>query len=212
LLFADDSLLFFKLDGDQARYVKELLATFESATGQLLSPAKCSILLREGADPDLVNEVMMLNVERADFEAKYLLQPMPDGPMTRGDFKSIEEWYAKRMLGWYERLMSQAAKELLIKSVAQALPTYMMSVFKLPFGLCDALEKQERSFWWGTNVGKHKTQWIPWEVMVKPKNYGGLGFKDMRLFNQALLASQAMHLIDYPDSLCSQVLKAKYFP
>jgi hypothetical protein len=48
--------------------------------------------------------------------------------------------------------------------------------------------------------------------MVNPKSYGGLGFKDMRLFNQALLTSQAMHLHDYLDSLCSQVLKAKYCP
>jgi hypothetical protein len=47
--------------------------------------------------------------------------------------------------------------------------------------------------------------------MTKPKNYGGLGFKDLRLFNQVLLAHQAMRLISYSDSLCCQVLKAKYF-
>jgi hypothetical protein len=37
-------------------------------------------------------------------------------------------------------------------------------------------------------------------------------FRDMRLFNQALLAHQAMQLITYPNSLCAQDLKAKYFP
>jgi hypothetical protein len=42
--------------------------------------------------------------------------------------------------------MSQVAKDVLIKSVAQALPTYMMNVFKVPFGLCDALEKHVRAF------------------------------------------------------------------
>jgi hypothetical protein len=55
-------------------------------------------------------------------------------------------------------------------------------------------------------------QWIPWEVMIRPKSYGGLGFKDLRLFNQALLSHQAMRLIMNPVSLCSQVLKARYFP
>jgi hypothetical protein len=68
---------------------------------------------------------------------------MPEGRVTSGVFKSIEERYAKRMSGWNERLMSQAAKEVLIKLVAQALPTYMMSLFKLPLGLCDSLEKQK---------------------------------------------------------------------
>jgi hypothetical protein len=40
---------------------------------------------------------------------------------------------------------------------------------------------------------------------------GGLGFKDLRLFNQALLARQAWCLIKYPESLCARMLKAKYY-
>jgi hypothetical protein len=104
------------------------------------------------------------------------------------------------------------AKEVLLKSVAQALPTYMMSVFKVPFGIYDSLEKHTRAFWWGAENGKRKMQWIPWDVLVKPKSYGEMGFRDMRLFNQAHLAHQAMCLLIYPNSLCSQVLKAKYFP
>jgi hypothetical protein len=42
-------------------------------------------------------------------------------------------------------------------------------------------------------------------MLVKPKSHGGLGFKDMRLFNQALLAHQAMHLLVYLNSLCARV-------
>jgi hypothetical protein len=35
--------------------------------------------------------------------------------------------------------MSMGAKEVLIKSVTQAIPTYVMGVFKLPANLCDDL-------------------------------------------------------------------------
>jgi hypothetical protein len=38
-----------------------------------------------------------------------------------------------------------------------------------------------------------------------------MGFQDMRLFNQALLSRQAWRLIQFPDSLCAQLLKAKYY-
>lgn len=44
LLFADDSLLFFKADSAEARSIKDALNKFQHGTGQLLSPSKCSML------------------------------------------------------------------------------------------------------------------------------------------------------------------------
>uniref|UniRef100_J3NCL6 Uncharacterized protein n=1 Tax=Oryza brachyantha TaxID=4533 RepID=J3NCL6_ORYBR len=44
------------------------------------------------------------------------------------------------------------------------------------------------------------------------KEKGGLDFRDLYLFNLATLARQGWRLIMQPDSLCAQVLQAKYFP
>jgi hypothetical protein len=113
LLFADDSLLFFKLGDDQARSVRDLLHIFEKGSGQKLNPAKCSLLVKEGVNSEVVNQVKtILNVDRADFDAKYLGLPMPEGRMRRGVFKSIEEQNAKRMLSWNERTMSCSSNQL----------------------------------------------------------------------------------------------------
>jgi hypothetical protein len=48
--------------------------------------------------------------------------------------------------------------------------------------------------------------------MGRAKPAGGLGFRDLIIFNKALLAKQCWRLIQYPHSLVSQILKAKYFP
>ena len=53
---------------------------------------------------------------------------------------------------------------------------------------------------------------MAWDHIIRPKAMGGLGFRDYRIFNQALLARQAWRLLINPESLCAQVLKAKYYP
>ena len=83
---------------------------------------------------------------------------------------------------------------------------------KLPVSVCEELTKLIRDYWWGVEKGKRKTHWVSWTKMIRSKSQGGLGFRDMRLFNQALLARQACRLIVFPDSLCSRVLKARYYP
>ena len=127
--------------------------------------------------------------------------------MSKGTFQCLQEQLLKRILVWGDAV-SQGSKETLIKAVAQSLPTYLMGVFRLPRSVCDDLTRMVRNLWWGAKEGRRKTHWRAWEVLIKSKNHGGLGFRDFRLFNQALLARQVWRFSN-PDSLCAQVLKAR---
>jgi hypothetical protein len=46
------------------------------------------------------------------------------------------------------------AKEELIKSVAQAIPNHVMTVFKLPVGFHEDYTRLVRNFWWGDDEKK----------------------------------------------------------
>jgi hypothetical protein len=83
-------------------------------------------------------------------------------------------------------------KEILIKSVAQAIPTFSMSCFKLPRGLYEHINSLLRKFWWGSKEGQRKTCLVSWEQMTQPKSVGGLGFRDIELFNLLLLSKTSM--------------------
>jgi hypothetical protein len=85
-------------------------------------------------------------------------------------------------------------------------------MFQLPASLHESLSRCIRRFWWGECAGKRKTHWTPWQQYTRAKGDGGFGFRDLKLFNQALLARQAWRLVDRLESLCARVLKAKYFP
>nr|XP_040249320.1 uncharacterized protein LOC120966829 [Aegilops tauschii subsp. strangulata]XP_045086245.1 uncharacterized protein LOC123494445 [Aegilops tauschii subsp. strangulata] len=143
---------------------------------------------------------------------KYLGLPADVGRVKEGSFKYLKDRIRKQVQGWMEKALSVGGKEVLIKSVAQAIPTYSMACFKLPRGLCQHINGLLRKFWWGSKNGERKTAWVSWEVMSQPKFMGGMGFRGIELFNLALLARQAWRLLQEPNSLSARILKVVYYP
>lgn len=92
--------------------------------------------------------------------------------------------------------------------------TYLLyGVFKLPRGLCQHINLLIRKFWWGnTTNGRRKTNWVAWKKLIQPKFMGGLGFRDIELFNLALLARQAWRILQNPLTMTARLLKAVYYP
>ena len=87
-----------------------------------------------------------------------------------------------------------------------------MSCFKNPDSLCDKLTSMVRNFWWEKKQDERKMAWLSWDKMCVPKVFGGMGFKQLKQFDLALLAKQGWRLQVGHNSLVYQVFKAKYFP
>jgi hypothetical protein len=97
-------------------------------------------------------------------------------------FKNITDRIWKRLQDWKLKFLSHAGKEILLKAVIQAIPTYCMSVFLLPKGLCSEIDVLIRNFWWGHKAKEKQIHWLKWDIMGLPKSKRGLGFRDLHCF------------------------------
>jgi hypothetical protein len=88
----------------------------------------------------------VLNVQNECLSEKYLGMPSDMGSATNGAFKFLKDRIWNKIQEWMESCLSSGGKEVLIKSVAQAIPIYSMSCFKLPRGLCKHINSLLRNF------------------------------------------------------------------
>ncbi|XP_031096926.1 uncharacterized protein LOC116001177 [Ipomoea triloba] len=110
-----------------------------------------------------------------------------------------------KIRSWNHKFLSRAGKEVLIKSVIQALPTYAMSVFLIPKDIVRDIVCAINAFWWGTEYGNYKgICWKSWSRLCTPKDWGGIGFHQFDLFSKALLCKQVWRLIQNPSSLAAR--------
>ncbi|XP_031097121.1 uncharacterized protein LOC116001379 [Ipomoea triloba] len=66
-------------------------------------------------------------------------------------------------------------------------------------------------YWWGSGT-ERGIHWKAWDPLCVPKKFGGLGFKDLRAFNLAMLGKHAWRFLTMPNSLVAKIYKARYFP
>ncbi|XP_074314802.1 uncharacterized protein LOC141650968 [Silene latifolia] len=212
LFFADDSILFARANLRECSKIAEIISKYERASGQKINYSKSEVVFSKKVLPAMRTSLCeALGVREVDRHEKYLGLPTIIGRSKKSIFACLKERVWKKMQGWKEKMLSKPGKEILIKAVAQAIPTYMMSMFAIPEGLIEELHMTMARFWWGSTESQRKIHWWRWEKLCKPKAMGGMGFRDLRVFNQALLAKQIWRLLTNPGSLVGRVLKARYF-
>lgn len=87
-----------------------------------------------------------------------------------------------------------------------------MSVFLLPLEVSNDIERTLARYWWGSSQDNdNKLHWMCWDRLSKHKDAGGLGFRNFRDFNIAMLGKQAWRFLTMPESLATKVYKARYF-
>lgn len=211
LFFADDCLFACDASEEQSAHLIRNLKRYESVTGQVLNPLKSSIMFgRRVLDSDKIKVKQKLGIHHEGGEGKYLGLPESMQGSKVKLFSYLKERLSSKISGWHAKTLSQGGKEVMLKAVASAIPVLPMSVYRLPKTVISSIHGLMANFWWDSVDYKRKIHWISWEKLCLPKEQGGMGFKNMEFFNQALLAKQAWRLLNVEDCLMTRVLRGKY--
>ncbi|KAJ9554109.1 hypothetical protein OSB04_018154 [Centaurea solstitialis] len=214
LFFADDAFFFCKASIDEIRHLKFMLTTYEEASGQAINYEKSGIMGSNNLAPELMHGVShILGIVHPINTDRYLGLPSLVGRSKKSIFRHIRDKLWTKIQRWNKNPLSSAGKSTLIKAAAQAIPAYYMNVFLLPVSTLSTLERMINSFWWSRKSdGPRSINWLSWDKLCTPLNFGGLGFRDFTAFNLAMLGKQGWRLVLNSSSLVSRILKAKYYP
>ena len=212
LLFADDVMIFSKANREEAYVILKALNSHAKWSGQDINSSKSSIFYSKNCKPAIktaINNILKLPPIPA--RAKYLGIPLFLNRRKRDSFIELKERIFAKVTGWKAKLLSQAARTTLIKSVANAIPSYIMSLFFLPKSLCLEINSVLRKFWWGFPHDKnHNLSFLSWEKICQPKALGGLGICSMEFINKSLLARLGWKMLTNEPLLWVDALRGKY--
>ncbi|CAL2262014.1 unnamed protein product [Prunus armeniaca] len=210
LQFADDTIF---LIGDKEEYwfnLLDLLDFFCLISGMKINKSKCS-LVGFGHSPSFLNRLASgWGCAVGDWPMMYLGLPLGGNPRSIGFWDPVFEKVQRRLQKWKRAFLSRGGRLTLIQAVLSSIPTYYMSLFKMPVSVINKLEKLMRSFLWeGVEVGK-RDHLVKWERVANSKEEGGLGVGSLREKNEALRAKWLWRLPKEPNSLWARVVKSKY--
>jgi hypothetical protein len=125
-------------------------------------------------------------------------------------WNSVLEKIERRLASWQTLYLSKGGHLTLLKSTLASLPTYFLSLFTIPVSVARRIEKLQRNFLWGGMGDVPKYHLVSWDQVCSPIPYGGLGVKNLSLFNKALLGKWLWRFGAEESHLWRRVIAAKY--
>lgn len=132
LQYADDTILFSRIEEGYTKNLKGILMWFEQLSGMRINFHK-SELIPMNVDPDTVHSLAHLfSCPVGSLPIKYLGVPLHFEKLTREDIQPLIDNILKRMARWRGKLLSYAGKLVLVRSCLVSIPVYLLSFVKFP--------------------------------------------------------------------------------
>lgn len=196
---------------DTLHSLKGILQIFSESTSLKVNYGKsCLVLINTSSErPSLVAEAFGCLV--GNFPFTYLGLPLG---ITKPQVKDYAPLLCRieRRISASSQFLSYAGRLQLINSVVSSLPTYFLCSLKIPVTVIEGIDKYRKDcLWRGSDFKKKGYNLAAWQMVMKPKDKGGLGLIDLTLQNQVLLLKQLDKIFNKKNVQWVNLIWNKYY-
>jgi hypothetical protein len=148
------------------------------------------------------------SIDKAPF--RFLGLPVGANPRRFETWKPVINSLKNKLTVWKGKNLSIGGMLVLINSVLSSLPVFFFSFYKAPKKVITDLTHVQRRFLWGGDTESSKVCWVKWDNVCLPKEEGGLGVKNLLLFNFAMFNKWRRRILNDHNNIWSNLIKFRY--
>ena len=188
LAFADDLVLFSRGDPISVGLLMENLTHFGDCSGLKISMSKSSFHSAGIESADIEEIRRITGFSQGSFPFRYLGIPISDARLTISQYSPLLDKISGYINSWAGANLSYAGRTELVKSVLQGIECFWLSILPIPAGVRSKVIQLCRNFLWSGNCNSNKKPLVAWSEVTLPKSEGGLGIRNIKAWNKALLS------------------------
>ncbi|KAL2904355.1 hypothetical protein RDABS01_003065 [Bienertia sinuspersici] len=177
------------------------LKHFGMASGLEANSGKSEIFAANIEEGDLEQICQVSGFQKGKWPFKYLGTPIRNRKISRSDCELLVHKMTLRIRGWQTRHISFAGRLQLVNSMLMSICTYWMQIMVLPTAVLKEINSICRKFLWEGHLHGSKPGYVNWETACKHKTKGGLGIRDLYLWNMLAVGKLVWQIEEKKDSL-----------
>ncbi|CAH9071106.1 unnamed protein product [Cuscuta epithymum] len=205
LAYADDLMLFSRGDTYSVEILVNALKDFGDVSGLRVNHEKSNIFVGGVRDQELQNILDIVDYRQGVFPVRYLGIPLAPLRISVAQYAPLLDTVNDFLKAWNTKTLSYAGKIELIRSVIQGVQSFWLQIFPVPRTILDRIVSICRIFLWGGKYSK-----VSWDDICLPKEEGGLGIHNAKVWNDSLLARTLWDVHRKKDTLWVRWINGVY--
>ena len=201
LVFADDLIIFCKGEEESIKLCMRALATFAACSGLVANSGKSDLYFCNNPADVKERVIRTSGFMESSLPFKYLGVSINAKKLAKHDCQMMIDKVVARLRRWGSKSLSYAGRAVLVNSVLLNLHSYWASIFILPRAVLDGTIAICRNFLWDGKAISCRPAPIAWDFICKSKKEGGLGFKESKAWNLAMIGNYVWNVATKADNL-----------